>query len=102
MPTCNPTEITIVQYTGEEMWEYFFMYVVEYHTLTWTEYAKIFYYHDFWRTLSFPPNTTTLYLMLSCKGELRNGTKYAELAYLLPISGNSGVQKHMASGEETP
>ena len=30
-------------------------------------------------TLSFPPNTTILYLMISCEGELRNGTKYAEL-----------------------
>ena len=34
--------------------------------------------------------------MISCKGELRNGTKYAELAYLLPISENSGIQKRMA------
>ncbi len=78
------------------MQEYFFTYVVEYHALTRTEYARIFYYRDFWRTLSFPPNTTILYLMISCKGELRNGTKYAELAYLLPISGNSGLQKRMA------
>ena len=31
--------------------------------------------------------------MIPCKGELRNGKKYAELEYLLPISGNSGVQK---------
>jgi hypothetical protein len=36
--------------------------------------------------------------MISCKGMLRNGEKYAKLAYLLPISGNSGVQKHMAFG----
>ena len=57
------------------------MYVVQYHTLTWTEYARIFYNRDFWRTLSFHPNTTTLYLMISCKGELRNGTKYANMAY---------------------
>ncbi len=78
------------------MREYFFMYMVEYDTLTWTEYAKIFYYHDFWRTLSFRPNTPTLYLMISCEGELRNGTKYAKLAYLFLISGNSGVQKCMA------
>ena len=51
---------------------------------------------DFWRTLSFSPNATIIYLMISCEGELRNGTKYAELAYLLPFSGNSGVQKCMA------
>ena len=84
------------KYMGEEMREYFFMYVVEYDALTRTEYARIFYYCDFWRTLSFPPNTTIIYLMISCEGELRNGTKYAKLAYLLPISGNSGVQKCMA------
>ncbi len=42
------------------------------------------------------------YLMISCEGELRNGTKNTKLAYLLPISGNSGVQKHMAFGEEKP
>ena len=77
-------------------WEYLFVYVVQYYALTWTEYARFFYYCDFWRTLSFRPNTTTLYLMISCEGELRNGTKYAELAYLLLISGNSGVQKRMA------
>ena len=29
------------KYTGEEMREYFFMYMVEYHTLTWTEYASL-------------------------------------------------------------
>ena len=34
--------------------------------------------------------------MISCKGELRNGTKYAKLANLLLISGSSGVQKHAA------
>ena len=34
--------------------------------------------------------------MISCKGELRNGTNYAKLAYLLPIFGNSGLQKRMA------
>ena len=34
--------------------------------------------------------------MISYEGEFRNGKKYAELAYLLPISGNSGVQKRMA------
>jgi hypothetical protein len=72
------------------------MYVVEYDTLTRTEYATIFYYCDFWQTLSFRPNTTTLYLMIFCKGKFRNGTKYAGLAYLLQISGNSGVQKRMA------
>jgi hypothetical protein len=42
------------------------------------------------------PNTTTLYLMIFCEGELRNGTKYAKLAYLLLISGNYGIQKRMA------
>ena len=77
------------------MQEYFFMYVVEYDVLTRTEYARIFYYCDFWYTLSFHPNTTTLYIMIFCEGELRNGTKYAELVYLLPISGNSGIQKCM-------
>jgi hypothetical protein len=82
------------------MLEYFFTYVVEYHVLTRTEYTRIFYYPDFWCTLSFPPNTTILYLMISCEGKLRNGTMYAKLAYLLPISGNSGVQKRMAFGEE--
>ena len=80
----------------EEMREYFFKYMVEYDALTWTKYARIFYYHDFWHTLSFCPNTTTLYLTISCEGELRNGTKYTELAYLFLISGNSGVQKCMA------
>ncbi len=78
------------------MREYFFMYVVEYNALTRTEYARIFYYCDFWRTLSFRPNTTTLYLMIFCKGELRNGTTYAKQAYLLLISRNSGVHKRMA------
>jgi hypothetical protein len=39
-----------------------FVYVVQYHALTRTEYARIFYNRDFWRTLSFRPNTTTLYL----------------------------------------
>ena len=78
------------------MREYFFMYVVEYHALTRIEYARIFYYRDLWYTLPFPPNTTIIYLMISCEGELRNGTKYAELAYLFLISGNSGVQKCMA------
>ncbi len=34
--------------------------------------------------------------MIFSKGEFRNGKKYAELAYLLPISGNSGVKKQMA------
>ena len=34
--------------------------------------------------------------MISCEGELRNGTKYAKLVYLLTISGISGVQKQMA------
>ena len=74
----------------------FFTHVVDFHTLTQTEYTRIFYYRDFWGTLSFPPNTTILYLMISCEGKLRNGTKYAALVYLLPISGNSGVQKRMA------
>ena len=34
--------------------------------------------------------------MISSEGEFRNGKKYAELVYLLLISGNSGVQKRMA------
>ena len=38
--------------------------------------------------------------MIFCDGELRNGTKYAELAYLLPISGNSGKQNRMVLGEK--
>ncbi len=38
--------------------------------------------------------------MISCKGELRNGKKYAGLAYLLLISGNSRLQKQMASKEK--
>ena len=78
------------------MREYYFMYVVEYNALTWTECARIFYYRNFWHTLSFRPNTNTLNLMISCKGKLRYGTKYAKLAYLLPISVNFGIQKHMA------
>ena len=82
-------------------WEYLFVYMVQCHTLTRTEYVRFFYYRDFWCTLFFHPNTTTLYLMISCKGELRNGTKYAELAYLLPISRNSGVQKQMDYQETT-
>jgi hypothetical protein len=61
---------------------------------------QVFYNRDFRCTLSFRHNTTTLYLMISCEGELRNGTKYAKLAYLLLISGNSGVQQRMAFGEE--
>ncbi len=44
-----------------------------------------------------PPYSLSLfYFMISCKGALRNGKKYAELAYLLLISENSGVQKQMA------
>ena len=78
------------------MREYFFTYMVEYHTLTWTEYARIFYYCDFSHTLSFPPNTTIICLMISCEGKLKNGSKYDKLAYLLTISGNSGVQQRMA------
>ena len=54
-----------------------------------------FFVINFWRTFSFCPNTTTLYLMFSCKGEMRNGKKYTKVAYLLPISGNSGIQKRM-------
>jgi hypothetical protein len=34
--------------------------------------------------------------MISCKGELRNGKKYTKLAFLLPISGNFGLQKRIA------
>jgi len=44
-----------------------------------------------------PPYSLSLfYFMISYEGEFRNGKKYAELAYLLLISGNSGVQKRMA------
>jgi hypothetical protein len=34
--------------------------------------------------------------MIFPEGEFRNEKKYAELVYVLPISGNSGVQKQMA------
>ena len=33
---------------------------------------------------------------LECHAHLMHGEKYAKLAYLSPISGNSGIQKHMA------
>jgi hypothetical protein len=79
-----------------EMQEYLLTYMVQCHALIMTEYARIFCYYYFWRTFSFHSNTVTLYLMISCEGELRNGKKYAELAYILPVSGNSGVQKRMA------
>ena len=36
----------------------------------------------------------TLFANDFCQGEFRNGKKYAKLAYLLPISGISGVQNH--------
>ena len=39
--------------------------------------TSLFYYHDFWGTFSFRPNTTTLYLMISCDVELRNKKNYA-------------------------
>ena len=38
--------------------------------------------------------------MISSEGEFRNGKKYAKLAYLLSISGNSGIQKRMAFEEK--
>ena len=37
--------------------------------------------------------------MISSEGKFRNGKKFTELAYLLPISRNSGVLKRMASRE---
>ena len=62
-------------------------------------YTRNFYYRDFWRTFSCRPTSLSLfYSMVSCKGELRNGKKYAQLAYFMTISGNSGVQKRMAFG----
>ena len=38
------------KYIKEAIREYFFTYLVEYHILTRTEYARIFYYRDFWHT----------------------------------------------------
>ncbi len=59
-----------------------------------------FYYCDFWRTFSCRPTSLSLfYSMISCEGELRNGKKYAEMAYFMTISGNSGVHKRMACPE---
>ena len=42
--------------------------------------------------------------MISCEGELRNGKKYAELAYFMTISGNSGIKADgfTAIGKSTP
>ncbi len=51
---------------GEEMREYFFVYVVEYDALTQTEYARIFYFIVNSGVL-YPSaliHTTTLYLMI--------------------------------------
>ncbi len=75
------------KYMGEEMREYFSR--TWFNTMPELEQSTqgIF---------SFHPNSTTLYLMISCKGKLRNGKKHAKLAYLLLISGNSGIQQHMA------
>ena len=55
------------KYMGYGMREYFFTYVVEYYALTRTEYAK------------------KIIIVIS-----------GVLAYLMQISGNSGVQKRMA------
>ena len=45
-----------------------------------------------------PPCSLSLfYSVVSWEGDFRNGKKYAELAYLKMISGNSGEQKRMAS-----
>jgi hypothetical protein len=77
--------------------EYFFMYVNYYHALTLKKYARIFDSHDFWRTFSCRPtlfHSFTLYDFH--KGKVGIEKKYAELAYFLAISGNSGVQKGMA------
>ena len=46
-----------------------------------------------------PPYFLLLFYFVSYEGEFRNGKKYAKLVYLLPISGNSGVQKRMALAE---
>jgi len=74
----------------------FHVYVDLYHALTRTEYAWNLFSCDFWHTFSFLPDSLSLfYSMISSEGEFRNGKKYAELVYLLPISGNSGVQKRM-------
>ena len=56
-----------------EMQEYLLTYMVQCHALIMTEYARIFCYYYFWRTFSFHSNTVTLYLMISCEGELRYG-----------------------------
>ena len=67
----------------------FHVYVDLYHALTRKKYARNFYYCGFWRTFSCRPTSLLLfYSMISCEGELRNGKKYAELAYFMTISGN--------------
>ena len=65
----------------------FHVYVDLYHALTRKKYARNFYYCGFWRTFSCRPTSLLLfYSMISCEGELRNGKKYAELAYFMTIS----------------
>jgi hypothetical protein len=44
-----------------------------------------------------PCSRSLFYSAVSWEGDFRNGNKYAELAYLKMISGNSGEQKRMAS-----
>ena len=66
----------------------FHVYVDLYHALTRKKYARNFYYCGFWRTFSCRPTSLSLfYSMISCEGELRNGKKYAELAYFMTILG---------------
>ena len=48
-----------------------------------------------------PYSLSLFYFMISYEGEFRNRKKYAELAYLLPISRNSGLQKRMAYEDGT-
>jgi hypothetical protein len=73
------------------------MYVNYYNALTLKKYARNFDSRDFWHTFSCCPflfHSLTLYDFH--KGKVGIGKKYAELAYFLAISGNSGVQKGMA------
>ncbi len=43
-----------------------------------------------------PFSLLLFYFKVSCKGELRNGKKFAKLVYFKPISGKSGVKMLMA------
>ncbi len=80
-----------------ESQKYFFTYVNYYHALTLKKYTRIFDSRDFWHTFS---SRSTLFHSITLydfhKGEVEIEKKYAELAYFLAISGNSGVQKGMA------